>query len=240
MNEALGSQVRTFEDPTRTGSPRWWLQLDPLLLVAAIGLVGFGAYVVGNATHGDIPGNPDYYLTRQIAYGAVGLVLMLLLARFDYSRLREWKLGIYGATIALILMTLAVGTATRGSKRWIDLPAFKLQSSELGKVLLVVALAAFVVDRIRRLGDKETTSRVLLLAILPAILFVAGTKWTHFLAIGGITAAIVVGVLVGAPAAGVHVLKQYQVDRLTAFVNPTDDPRRQGYQLRQPQVAIGP
>jgi rod shape determining protein RodA len=260
MNEALGSQVRSFEDESRPRFGMWWLQFDPLLLLAALGLIGFGAYVVGNATHGDIPGNPDYYLTRQIAYGAVGLVLMLLLARFDYSRLREWKLGIYAATIGLILMTVVLGTATRGSKRWIDLPFFKLQSSELGKVLLIAALAGFMVDRMRRLSDKETTSRILLLAILPAmlvviqpdlgsglvyiavacaVLFVAGTKWTHFLAIGTITATIVVAVLVGAPAAGVHVLKQYQVDRLTAFVNPTDDPRRQGYQLRQSQVAIG-
>jgi rod shape determining protein RodA len=260
MNEALGSQVRSFEDQTRPRFGMWWFQLDPLLLLAAIGLIGFGAYVVGNATHGDIAGNPNYYLTRQIAYGAVGLVLMLLIARFDYSRLREWKLGIYGATIALIFMTLALGTATRGSKRWIDLPFFKLQSSELGKVLLIAALAGFMVDRMRRLHDKETTSRILLLAILPAmlvviqpdlgsgmvylaiacaVLFVAGTKWTHFLAIGTITATILLGVLVGAPAVGVHVLKQYQVDRLTAFVNPTDDPRRQGYQLRQSQVAIG-
>src|SRR3954452_21110335 len=101
MSAALGSQVKSFED----AKPRfgmWWLQLDPLLLLAALGLIGFGAYVVGNATHGDILGNPDYSLTRQIAYGAVGLVLMMLLARFDYSRMREWKLGIYGATIGLI------------------------------------------------------------------------------------------------------------------------------------------
>src|ERR687885_2594469 len=163
MNEALGSQVRSFEDETRPRFARWWLQLDPLLLVAALGLIGFGSYVVGNATHGDIPGNPDYYLTRQIAYGVVGVVLMFVLARFDYSRLREWKLGIYGATIVLILMTLALGTATRGSKRWIDLPGFKLQSSELGKVLLVTALAGFMVGRMRRLSEKETTSRILLL-----------------------------------------------------------------------------
>ena len=256
---ALGSQVKSFED----AKPRfgmWWLQVDPLLLVATLGLIGFGSYVVGTATHGDIPGNPDYYLTRQIVYGAVGLILMLALARFDYSRLRELKLGVYGAMIGLILLTLALGTATRGSKRWIDVPFFKLQSSELGKVLLIVALSGFVVDRMRRLQDKETTSRILLLAILPAmlvvmqpdlgsgmvyvaiacaVLFVAGTKWTHFLAIGSITVTIVVGVLVAGPAVGVHVLKQYQVDRLTAFVNPTDDPRRQGYQLRQSQVAIG-
>jgi rod shape determining protein RodA len=260
MNAALGSQVKSFEDATKGRFGMWWLQIDPLLLLATLGLIGFGAYVVGTATHGDIPGNPDYYLSRQIAYGVVGLLLMLVLARFDYSRLRELKLGVYGAMIGLIFLTLALGTATRGSKRWIDLPFFKLQSSELGKVLLIAALSGFMVDRMRRLSDKETTSRILLLAILPAmlvviqpdlgsgmvymaiacaILFVAGTKWTHFLAIGSITVAIVAGVLVAGPAVGVHVLKQYQVDRLTAFVNPTDDPRRQGYQLRQSQVAIG-
>ena len=259
MSASLGEQVKGFEEAARPRL-RPWLQLDPLLLIATLGLIGFGSYVIGTATSGDIAGNPHYYLTRQIAYGAVGLVLMFLMARFDYSRLREWKLGIYGATIALILLTLALGTATRGSKRWIDLPFFKLQSSELGKVLLIVALAAFIIDRMRRLSEKETTSRILLLAILPAmlvvlqpdlgsgmvyiaiaccILFIAGTKWTHFLAIGTITVTIVVGVLVGAPAAGVHLLKPYQVDRLTAFVNPTDNPRKQGYQLRQSQVAIG-
>jgi len=260
MSAALGSQIKRFQETEQRILASPFLQLDPLLLLAGIGLIACGVYVVGTATHGDIPGNPDYYLVRQAAYGAVGLVLMLVLARFDYSRLREWKLGIYGMTIGLILLTLALGTATRGSKRWIDLPFLKLQPSELGKVLLVVALSAFVVDRVRRLSDKETTSRVLLLAILPAmlvviqpdlgsalvytaiactVLFVAGTRWTHFLVIGLITVTSVVGILVAAPAAGVHVLKQYQVDRLTAFVNPTDNPRRQGYQLKESQVAIG-
>src|SRR5437667_5809238 len=208
MNAALGTPVKRFQDTSRPRFGMWWLQLDPLLMVATLALIALGSYVVGTATHNDIPGNPDYYLTRQIAYGEVGALLMLLLARFDYSRLREWKLGIYAATIGLILLTLALGTATRGSKRWIDLPFLKLQSSELGKVLLVVALSAFVVDRMRRLSERETTSRILLLAILPAmlvviqpdlgsalvytaiactVLFVAGTKWTHFLVIGLIT-----------------------------------------------------
>ena len=259
MSAALGAQVKRFEDTEQRFTTAIF-QIDWLLLLAAIGLAAAGVYVVGTATHGDIPGNPDYYLTRQAAYGGVGVLLMLLLTRFDYSRLREWKLGIYGIAISLILLTLALGSATRGSKRWINLPLLKLQPSELGKILLVVALSAFVVDRIRRLQDKETTSRILLLAILPAmlvviqpdlgsgmvylsiacaVLLVAGTKWTHFLVIGLVTVTSVVGVLVLAPAAGVHVLKQYQVDRLTAFVNPTDDPRRQGYQLKQSQVAIG-
>jgi len=185
---------------------------------------------------------------------------MLLIARFDYSRLRELKLGIYGTLIGLILLVFAVAGATRGSKRWIELPFFRLQPSELGKILLVVALSAFAVDRIRRLNERETTSRLLLLAIVPAmlvvaqpdlgsglvymaiagaILFVAGTKWTHFAILGVVATAAIAVVLVVGPAVGVTVLKGYQKDRLTAFVNPTHDPREQGYQLQQSTVAIG-
>src|SRR2546430_14159146 len=103
MSAALGEQVKAFEEAARPRL-RPWLQLDPLLLVASVALVGFGSYVGGTATTGDIAGNPNYYLTRQIAYGAVGLVLMLLIARFGYSRPRGWKLGGYGATIGLVLM----------------------------------------------------------------------------------------------------------------------------------------
>jgi rod shape determining protein RodA len=258
MSAALGEQVKRFRDAPRRTSP--WLRLDPLLTIAAVGLIACSVYVVGNATQDDIPGDPNYYLVRQLVYAIVGIALMLLLARFDYSRLREMKLGIYTAMIALVLLVFAVAGATRGSKRWIELPFFRLQPSELGKVLLIVALAAFTVDRMRRLGERETTSRLLLLAILPAtlvvlqpdlgsgmvymaiaaaILFVAGTKWTHFAVLGAIAGVAIAATLVVGPAIGVHPLKEYQQDRLTAFINPTDDPREQGYQLRQSTVAIG-
>jgi len=154
----------------------------------------------------------------------------------------------------------ALAGATRGSKRWIDLPFFRFQPSEIGKVLLILTLAAFLVDRMRRLHDRETTSRMMLLALLPEILvvaqpdlgsglvylaiafsllFVAGTKWTHFAVLGALGAAAVTLVLVVAPMAGVQVLKPYQADRLTAFVNPSNDPRAQGYQLDQSITAIG-
>jgi rod shape determining protein RodA len=258
MSAALGEQVQRFRDPDRPRSGL--LRMDPLLLLAAVGLIVCSVYVVGKATQDDIPGDPNYYEVRQTVYAVVGVGLMLLVARIDYSRLRELKLGIYAGMICLILLVFAVASATRGSKRWIELPFFRLQPSEIGKVLLIVALAAFTVDRVRRLGDRETTSRLMLLAIFPAILvvaqpdlgsgmvyiaialavlFVAGTKWTHFAALGGIGAVIVALVLVAAPAVGVEVLKDYQKDRLTAFVNPTDDPREQGYQLQQSTVAIG-
>ena len=102
------------------------------------------------------------YLQMLAEAGVIGLVLMLVLARIDYSRFREWRIGIYASMLGLILLVLGVSTATRGSKRWLPLPGFQLEPSELGKVLLVLALSGFMVDRMRRLGDRETTSRIML------------------------------------------------------------------------------
>jgi rod shape determining protein RodA len=256
---SFGSSVQPFEDPGEhllAGVFR----IDLLLLLAGAALVGCSVFVMAHATENDIAGNPHYYVIRQAVYGAVGIALMLLVARFDYSRLRELKLGLYGAMIGLILLVYGLGTATRGSKRWIDLPFFKLQPSEIGKVLLILTLSAFAVDRLRRLGEWRTTSRIVVLAMFPAmlvigqpdlgsglvyfviagaVLFVAGTRWTHFAALGALAVTAVVVVLVAAPSIGVNVLKPYQADRLTAFLNPTDNPRGQGYQLNQSMIGIG-
>jgi rod shape determining protein RodA len=259
---SFGSSVQRFEEP-RASAPSLLatvFRYDPLLLLGSIGLIACSVYVLKAATENDIPGNPHYYLLRQAVYGGVGVLFMLLLGRLDYSRLRELKLGVYGALIGLIMLTFAIGTAARGSQRWINLPFFALQPSELGKVLLILALASFAVDRVRRLDEWKTTCRIMVLALIPAmlvvaqpdlgsgmvyiviagaVLFVAGTKWTHFAALGTLLVTAIVVVLVAAPAAGVHVLKPYQVDRLTAFLNPTDNPRGQGYQLNQSIIGIG-
>jgi len=72
-----------------------------------------------------------------------------------------------------------------------------------------------------------------------AVLFVAGTSWRHFAALGAIGAVGIALTLVAAPAVGVQVLKPYQVDRLTAFLNPSEDPADQGYQQNQSRIAIG-
>jgi rod shape determining protein RodA len=259
MPASLGTTVKDFRDQEQ-GRSGPWRRLDPLLLVAAIGLMAASVYTLITATLDDVPGDPYYYVIRQAVYGGVGLLLMLALARLDYSRFREMRLGLYLGALALISLTLILGTTTRGSRRVIELPFFEVQTSELGKVLLILALAGFMIDRVRRLSERDTTSKIVLLALLPAmlviaqpdlgsglvyvavtvaLLFVAGTKWTHFAALGGLAAAAVAIVLVAAPALGVEVLKPYQVDRLTAFVDPSEDPQEQGYQLQQSITAIG-
>ncbi len=252
---------RPFEQPRAGLLERAGLRrLDPLMLIAGLGLIAFSIYTLGVVTTHDVPGNPYYYVVRQSIYAVVGIALMFAVARIDYSRFRELRVGIYTAMIGLILLVLVLGEATRGSRRWIDLPFFTFQPSELGKVMLIVALAAFVIDRGRQGSDVRRTIRILALGLIPAalvfiqpdlgtalvycvitlsILFIAGVSWRHFATLGAIAAAAVAIVLVIAPAVGMPVLASYQQDRLTAFLHPSDDPADSSYQINQALIAVG-
>ncbi len=231
------------------------LRIDPLLMVAALGLVACSLVTL----HGATRASGSYYVTRQALYAAAGLVVALALARTDYSRLRRYKLGLYGAMIALNVIVFAM-PAVRGSRRWIPLPLLQFQSSEFGKILLITALGAFAADRARRLHERRTTARIMLLSLLPAllvipqpdlgtgmvyvavglmILFVAGTSWKQLTALLAMFVASIAIVLAGAPALGVHVLKPYQVQRLTGFVNPSSAPGSATYNIHESLIAVG-
>jgi rod shape determining protein RodA len=240
--------------------PRAFLLIDPLLVLAALGLVVCSLVTLHGATRTTIAGQPLYYVERQSIYVALGVLVAVVLARMDYSRLREYKLGLYALLIGSNLLVLVLASATRGSRRWITLPFFQVQPSEFGKVLLIAALAAFAVDRSRQLHERRTTARIMLLALGPALLvivqpdlgtgmvfvaiaftllFIAGTSWKQLTALVAMFAASVALVLAVAPALGFHVLKPYQVQRLTGFLNPSRDPANYTYQITESKIAIG-
>ena len=158
LGHAMSASPPSSPPPSRRPPlvPREWrLRLDPLLLLATLGLVACSLIAIKGATADDVTGQPYYYLERQAVYAGVGLVLMYGVSRLDYSRLRELRYPIYGLLIGSILLVFALATATRGAKRWIALPFFHLQPSELGKVLLVVASSGFLVDRMRADGPRH-------------------------------------------------------------------------------------
>jgi rod shape determining protein RodA len=232
---------------------------DPLLLLASVGLVACSLVTLNGATRNAVRGHPLFYVERQGIYAAVGVVLALLLSRIDYSRFREYKFGFYAVMVALNLIVYGM-PPIQGARRWIPLPFMQFQSSEFGKVLIIVALAAFAVDRSRRLHEWRTTARIMLLALIPAllvipqpdlgtgmvyvaigfsVLFFAGTSWKQLTALVAMFVASVAIVLAGAPALGVHLLKPYQVQRLTGFLNPSHDPQNQTYNITESLIAIG-
>ncbi len=252
--------IQPASEPPPPLVPREWrLRLDPLLLLATLGLIACSIIALKGATRTDVAGQPYYYVYRQALYAGFGLVLMYGVSRLDYSRLQDLRFAVYGVLIGLLLITLGVATATRGAKAWIELPFFTFQPSEFGKVLLVVSLAGFLVSRMRLMG-RQTTARIVLLGLIPtmlvmaendlgsalvygvgilAVLFVAGAPWRHFAALGALFAVAVAIVLAGAPALGVDVVKPYQKERLTSFLEPSSDPADAGYQQQQSKTAIG-
>jgi rod shape determining protein RodA len=148
----------------------------------------------------------------------------------------------------------------RGSNRWIELPLFQFEPSELAKVLLCVSLAALVYERVRRpFGLRQTAgllglglapaglvflqpdlgTGIVLVAIAVTILFVSGIPWQHFAAIGAAVALIAGGAYLAGSSAGVQFLHGYQQDRLTAFLHPSDDPSDASYQVNQAVIAVG-
>ena len=148
----FGTGVQPFSEPRVR-----IFRLDFLLLLATLGLIAFSLVTLDSATS-DVASSPHYFATRQGIYAVIGLILMIVLASIDYSRFRELKNGLYVGMMGLIVIVLALGGATRGSRRWIEIPFFRFQPSELGKVLLVLALSAFVLDRLRYVNDRQTTS----------------------------------------------------------------------------------
>lgn len=261
MHAHLDSPIKPVEEqPPAMAARTLRLPIDPLLTLAVIGLGIASVATLGAATGNLVPGQPDYYVNRQAVYLVLGALLMLVLARVDYARLRPLKNGIYALLLGSILAVLAAGHTAKGSQRAISLPFFSFQASELGKVLLILALSAFVVDRARRLRERDTTVRVMLAALVPAmlviaqpdlgsgmvymviafvLLLVAGTSFRQLTALLALVALSLTFVLVAAPAVGVHVLKPYETERLTAFLHPSTNPQKEGYQQEESKIAIG-
>ena len=257
----MQSRARAYAEPRASLLERAGvLRLDFPLLAAAVGLIAFSVFTLGEATSADVPGNPYFYVVRQSIYAIIGIALMLAVARVDYTRFRELRVGLYTAMIVSIALVFVFASATRGSRRWIELPFFTFQPSELAKVLLLLVLAAVVIDRARSVSALRTSGRVLMLGAIPAVLvflqpdlgtalvfgvvtltvlFIGGTPWQHLAAIGAVATTLVTVVLVLAPAADKPILQPYQQERLTAFLAPSEDPADASYQQEQSKIAIG-
>ena len=251
--------VTAIQVPREEARPRlrYLSRADPLLALSALGLIGCSLIALSGAA--TTSGSAMHYVERQGIYAGVGIVLAIVLARIDYTRLREYKYGFYGLMVVLDLIVLGM-PAVQGSHRWIPLPLFQVQPSEFGKLLLILSLAAFITDRSRRLHELRTTVRIVLLALIPAllvlpqpdlgtamvfgaigfvVLVVAGTPWKHLAALVAIAVTLAAVVLVVAPAVGVHVLKPYQMQRLTGFLHPSQNPQNQTWNIHQSLIAIG-
>jgi rod shape determining protein RodA len=262
MIEAVDTRARGLRPvrADRVEAAAFVRRLDWILLAAVAGLVGYGLWAISGITRNDIAGDPSYYVLRQGVYAAAGFVGLVVAVLIDPDLYRRFKRVIYGGTAGMMLLVLLAGTVSRHSKRWLDLGFFRFQPSEFGKLLFVLFLAGFLADRAKRLGESTVVLQaigfaagpILLVFIQPdvgtamvyavalaAVLFVAGTRWTHLAALGAGALLLILAVLWFLPAAGIHVLKPYQAARLTHFTNPDQDPSGATYNVRESINAVG-
>jgi rod shape determining protein RodA len=235
-------------------------RLDWLLLAATGGLVVLGLTVLGDATRNDIAGDPGYYVRRQTIYFVVGVIGMIAMSAIDPSFWRRLRVPLYVGTLGLVAVVLVLGTTIRGSTRWITLPGFQFQPSELGKLTVLLALAAFIADRRDRMDSVRVSLTALGYIAIPAglvflepdlgtslvyaaaglaALLVSGVPFRHFGALFAVVIGVCALVFAVLPAAGVPVLKPYQTDRLTSFLHPGRDQAGNGYNQYQSLIAVG-
>jgi rod shape determining protein RodA len=235
-------------------------RFDWVLMAAAAALVAYGLWVIDGITQFDVPGAENHFLTRQALAAGIGFFGLLVAAfvPLDVVR-RRWQL-LYGSTLALIVVVFAVAETIRGSKRWIDVGFIQFQPSELGKVLFVLAIAGFLVERGGRLTRWRTILSAVGLGAVPillvflqpdlgtalvyaaalfAVLFFAGVRWRQLLALLLVAGLTMLSVLWWLPAAGIEVLKPYQTERLTGLLNPDQDPSGLTWNVNQSITAIG-
>jgi rod shape determining protein RodA len=178
----------------------------------------------------------------------------------DPQLYRRFARFIYVAMLGVMLLVLATGAVTRGSRRWIDLGFFRFQPSEFGKVLIALFLAAYLSERSKQIGKLSVPLRAILLAAVPmllvfvqpdigtalvylavlgAALFASGVRWVHLAAIGLVGLFAVLLVLWWLPASGINVLKPYQAQRLTGVFHPSSDPQGATYNVTQSITTVG-
>jgi rod shape determining protein RodA len=220
-----------------------WAMLGAVLALCTIGLVQIYS-ATGGATR-------IYY--TQIYGIAMGLIALLVCLSLDYRSLADKSHLIYGGIVLLLIYVLFFGAVRGGSRRWIDLGPFNLQPSEFTKATLALVLAKFFGDRQRgapQRGDlliaaaitavpflmivrqPDLGTAATLIPVLFAVAYVAGMPMRIF----GILA--VVGILV-APIAWKFALQDYQKERISTFLDPSQDAKGAGYQQIQARITTG-
>ena len=225
-----------------------WVMLLFLLVVSTMALVNLYSASYPPASWGIPPYMKQCYL---FLMGFSGILVILF---FDYKELHFWNYPFYIIIVILLLVVLFAGNSAGGAQRWINLGLFKLQPSELAKLMLVITLASYYsrkeVDGGYGIREMITPVALTLLpfmlilkqpdlgtALMLIIIFITMTvfakvNWQAYL-LGGVLGGG------GTVFAWFYLLKPYQKRRIETLLDPGKDPMGQGYQILQSKIAVG-
>ncbi|MGO9087546.1 MAG: rod shape-determining protein RodA [Candidatus Sulfotelmatobacter sp.] len=228
---------------------------DWVLLGFVLAICGLGIMEIHSATmHTKFAGAQ----MRQIYWVLAGVGLMFLVSLINYQALLDQIHWFYIAAVASLMAVLVFGTKALGAKRWIRMPGGNhFQPSEWVKLILILAVAKYFAELRHRdlswsdfmkagamvgvpmllvLAQPDLGTALTYVPIAVMGVFLGGLQWKQGLAVA-LLAAVGIGAVFLVPR--VHVLKSYQRQRLTSFLNPEADPQGSGYQVEQSMIAVG-
>jgi rod shape determining protein RodA len=234
--------------------------LDYILIAATLGLIAYGVTMIYFATRHDIEGQPLHFVIQQLVAVVVGLVAAVVVSLLDYEIYRRFQWVMYAFAVFILAVVLPFGQVVHGARRWIDLGFQSFQPSALALLLLALSIGAYLADRMDMLGSKRVTlvalamvaapaflvyqepdfgSAMVMVALTLAMLYFYGTSWTHFTVLAGSGIAAFVVALKVLPLAGIHLIQQYQIERLFVFLNTGHNAQGSGYTIIQSMIAVG-
>src|SRR5215471_6831594 len=223
---------------------------DWILLIFVLMICGVGVVQIHSATeHTKFTGAH----IKQVYWILGGVAGMFLMSLVNYQALLDRVHWMYIAALASLMAVMIFGQKYLGARRWIKLPGGQhFQPSEWVKLILILAVAKYFADLHQKELSWPDFIKAGAIVGVPMLMVLAqpdlGTSLTYIpiaimgLFLGGLRAkqALIVVLLAGLmmPLAW-HVLKPYQRDRLTAFLEPEADPQHTGYQVIQSLIAVG-
>jgi rod shape determining protein RodA len=230
---------------------RLYYHIDWALIIAILALCGLGVAMIYSATVNPSTGTSSYFVTQIYAI-VIGLGAMGLMLAIDYRAFTDKSHLIYIALVGVLVYVLFFGDTQMGAQRWIDLGPVNLQPSEFAKVALALVLAKFFGENRGAPGwgdlaiagvltavplaliakEPDLGTAVILLPVFAAVAYLAGMPMRVF-------GVLAVAVLLTAPVAWKFALKDYQKDRISSFLDPSQDPKGAGYQQLQARITVG-
>jgi rod shape determining protein RodA len=226
---------------------RLWRSFDWILLGTVIMLIVYGIAMISSATRGtqDLA---DYW-RRQALFAGSGLIILLLVAVFDYRFYENLHRPLYMLIIALLIVVFVVGEITQGVQRWIGAQA--VQPSELTKIVVIIGLAKLLADHDGEMGQlrhlllslgyilvpmiliylqPDLSTSLMLGLIWLAMVLMAGVQVVHLgvLALAGVLASPIVWLT----------LQDYMRQRILLFIDPQANPDDY-YNIQQALISIG-
>ncbi|HZT96271.1 MAG TPA: rod shape-determining protein RodA [Chloroflexota bacterium] len=230
---------------------KYWRNFDWLLLGIPVLMVLFSTVML-YAISRWAPEVPHSTPEKQALYLMAGLVVYFILTNLDYKVIRAWITPMYVATLIALVGVSLLGHSANGSQRWFNLGFIQLQPSEPAKLVVILMLARLFADRESKIKNFSTLILSLAVAGIPAALvmrqpdfgtaMVLGAVWFVITVIASTPPVYVGGVAATAGAAAPfawNLLKPYQRNRFTSFLQPNKDPLGSGWNIIHARIAVG-